>query len=352
MVAIIFERELREVAQSINVCLEGRNMAKISVIVPVYNVEPYLRRCINSIINQTFDDFDLVLVDDGSPDRCGEICDEYAEKDTRISVIHQQNSGLSAARNVGIDWSFSESDSDWLTFVDSDDWIHLEYLEILFREAVVHRTNVCICDFQETTGKIGTTDVCMEGIDITPEEFYDTKRINSTIACGKLYKKKCFEKIRYPIGKLHEDEFTTYKILFQFPFVTFINAQLYYYFKNEQSIMHTAWSHKRLVALEAHKEQIHFFMERGFHRAYLRSVRAYVGAICNNCELLEKEKSHYELKKKLKEELRISLKMYRAEVPFNECRWAYVVAYPKFTRFYGSVERLIKGIWRRIHSRN
>ena len=174
MVAIIFERELREVAQSINVCLEGRNVAKISVIVPVYNVEPYLRRCINSIINQTFDDFDLVLVDDGSPDRCGEICDEYAEKDTRISVIHQQNSGLSAARNVGIDWSFSESDSDWLTFVDSDDWIHLEYLEILFREAVAHRTNVCICDFQETTGKIGTTDVCMEGIDITPEEFYDT----------------------------------------------------------------------------------------------------------------------------------------------------------------------------------
>lgn len=113
--------------------------------------------------------------------------------------------------------------------------------------------------------------------------------------------------------------------------------------------MHMTWSDKRLDALEAHKQQIHFFMERGFPKAYLRSVRAYVGTICNDCELLKKENSHYELQKKLKEELRISLKMYRKEVPFNECRWAYVVAYPKFTRFYSFAEWLTKGIWRKIH---
>ena len=107
---------------------------KISVIVPIYNVEPYLRRCIDSILAQTHVNFELILVDDGSPDHCGEICDEYAMHDDRIVVIHQKNCGVAAARNAGIDWTFANSDSEWLTFVDSDDYIHPEYLERLYNE--------------------------------------------------------------------------------------------------------------------------------------------------------------------------------------------------------------------------
>lgn len=324
-------------------------MAKISVIVPVYKVEQYLRRCVDSILSQTFSDFELILIDDGSPDRCGEICDEYKQRDDRVVVIHQSNGGLSAARNTGIAWCFDKSNSNWFTFIDSDDWVHPKYLEDLLHAVQKYQTKVSICEFYETIDE--GAEIAEYGKEevVTPEEFYDKNRINATVAWGKLYNRECFEKIRFPQGRLHEDEFTTYKILFQYSYIAIVKKKLYYYFRNNQSIMHMTWSDKRLDALEAHKEQIHFFMERGFHRAYLRSVRAYVGAICNNCELLEKEKSHYELKKKLKEELRISLKMYRKEVPFNECRWAYVVAYPKFTRFYSFAERLIKGIWRRIH---
>lgn len=326
-------------------------MSKISVVVPVYKVEQYLQRCVESIIKQTFSDFELILVDDGSPDRCGKICDEYAKNDRRIIVIHQQNEGLSAARNAGIDWSLSSSDSEWITFVDSDDWVHVQYLEILYREALIHRADVCVCGFLETTGNIVTENIDMDttGIDINSEEFYDRQRINATIAWGKLYRKRCFEQIRYPVGKLHEDEFVTYRILFKLPYITFVNIKLYYYFKNAQSIMHMTWSDKRLDALEAHKEQIKFFIENGFPAAYLRAVRAYVGAICNDCELLKDEKSHSELKKKLRNELRKSLKKYKKEIPFNECRWAYIVAYPAFMKFYGFTERLIKGVWRRIH---
>ena len=117
-------------------------MPTISVIVPVYKVEKYIHRCVDSILSQTFTDFELILVDDGSPDNCGKICDEYAEKDIRIHVIHQENGGLSAARNAGIDWVFANSDSEWITFIDSDDWVHPEYLErllclVLDRKSVV-----------------------------------------------------------------------------------------------------------------------------------------------------------------------------------------------------------------------
>ena len=114
-------------------------MPTISVIVPVYKVEPYLNRCVDSILRQTYQDFELILVDDGSPDRCGEICDEYARQDSRVHVIHKENGGLSDARNAGIDWVEANSDSQWLIFADSDDWVHPELLaRLLDAEAVLH----------------------------------------------------------------------------------------------------------------------------------------------------------------------------------------------------------------------
>ena len=106
---------------------------EVSVIVPIYNVELYLSRCIDSILAQTFTDFELILVDDGSPDKCGEICDKYAAQDKRIHVIHKENGGLSDARNAGIEWTLNNTSCLWITFVDSDDWVHPEYLEILYK---------------------------------------------------------------------------------------------------------------------------------------------------------------------------------------------------------------------------
>ena len=123
-------------------------MQKISVIVPVYKVEKYIHRCVDSILGQTYADFELILVDDGSPDNCGAICDEYAAKDSRVVVIHQENGGLSAARNAGIDWAFANSDSQWISFVDSDDWIHPCFLERLWQAARTYRVSISCCKFQ------------------------------------------------------------------------------------------------------------------------------------------------------------------------------------------------------------
>ena len=110
-------------------------MPEISVIVPVYKVEQFIHRCVDSILLQSFYDFELILVDDGSPDQCGAICDAYAAADNRIHVIHQKNGGLSAARNTGIDYVMANSKSHWLTFVDSDDWLHPDFLKVLYTTA-------------------------------------------------------------------------------------------------------------------------------------------------------------------------------------------------------------------------
>ncbi|GMO37902.1 MAG: hypothetical protein Ta2B_17610 [Termitinemataceae bacterium] len=123
-------------------------MPVISVIIPVYNVEHYLRRCLDSVLAQTFTDFECILIDDGSPDKSPAICDEYAKKDSRFVVIHQANAGVSAARNAGLDIAQGE----WITFVDSDDWIEPDMLRVLYQNAVKHQSDVSVCGVQRTDG--------------------------------------------------------------------------------------------------------------------------------------------------------------------------------------------------------
>ena len=196
----------------------------ISVIVPVYKVEKYIHRCVDSILAQTFTDFELILVDDGSPDNCGKICDEYAEKDNRIHVIHKENGGLSDARNAGIDWAFANSDSEWITFIDSDDWIHPKYLEALYNAVKETGCEISICGYEETTGDSPKVDdINLQAVIVSTEDFFCEHNVNAVVAWGKLYKKELFREIRYPVGKLHEDEFTTYKLLFQYENCAFVN---------------------------------------------------------------------------------------------------------------------------------
>ena len=237
-------------------------MPTISVIVPVYKVEKYIHRCVDSILGQTFIDFELILVDDGSPDNCPAICDEYAEKDNRVHVIHQENGGLSAARNAGIDWAFANSDSQWLSFIDSDDWVHPEYLERLLDAAAENNVDLSICGYKGTSGE---EVVCFEKqFDVTlwtPKDFYTSNEINATIAWGKLYRKECFDTIRYPVGKIHEDEYTTYKILFEQDSIVYIAAPLYAYYNNPDGITKSKWSIRRLDLLEALEERILYFTE-------------------------------------------------------------------------------------------
>ena len=207
-------------------------MARIAVIVPVYKVEAYLHRCVDSILAQTFTDFELILVDDGSPDNCGAICDEYAEKDSRVHVIHKENGGLSSARNAGIDWAIEHSDSEWLTFIDSDDWIHPRYCDYLLKAAVEGSTSISTCRYIKVTESVPMADAEFSFTTDDWLDYYLQDTVNGIVAVCKLYSKEIFREFRYPIGRLHEDEFLTYKLLLKAGTIASTRLALYYYFYN------------------------------------------------------------------------------------------------------------------------
>lgn len=319
---------------------------KISVIVPVYNVEKYLPRCLDSLLSQTFSEFDLILVDDGSPDKCGMICDQYAATDKRIYVIHQKNVGLSAARNRGIEWSLSNSNSQWITFVDSDDWVHPQYLQILHEMVEKYKVDISVCAYRRmddnTIWNVKSYDTEEDGCWI-PEEFFSQYRVNATVAWGKLYKKSYFSNYRYPVGKIHEDEFITYQLLFGLPFIAYTRKQLYFYYINNNGIMRSDSLNKREDAVEAYIQQLEFFERNQFYMAQKSTVRAYAGELCS---WIGERKSGMNLKnknrkceKKLRKRLKCVLKQYK--IPFEECRWAYAIAYPHRVKCINFAERAL-----------
>lgn len=272
----------------------------ISVIVPVYKVEEYIYRCVYSILAQSFKDFELILVDDSSPDNCGKICDEYAQKDKRITVIHKENGGLSDARNTGIDWALKNSNSNWITFIDSDDWIHVDYLKLLYNAVKENNVDISVCGYVSTTGEddLHTKNSEINTLLCTPEDFFINNSINAVVTWGKLYKKSLWNDIRYPYGKIHEDEFTTHKLLFKCSQIAFVDAVLYYYYTNFNGIMGKRWTPKRLEALDAIESRMLFFKDNGFEKAYQWNVNTlvmfYYGnyiKILNNNEIPNKKVS-------------------------------------------------------------
>lgn len=324
-------------------------MPTISVIVPVYNVESYLNRCVDSILEQTFTDFDLILVDDGSPDNCPAICDKYTEKDSRIHAIHQKNGGLSAARNAGIDWAFENSDSLWLTFIDSDDWIHPEYLCSLLNAAMDNNVSVSICGYLRTDDRnLGIKVNNLTAILCTPERFFVDKIENATVAWGKLYRKSCFRTLRYPVGKLHEDEFITYKILFSFSLIAFISAPLYYYYQNKSSIMGMKWSPKRLEAFEAYDEQLLFFERLGNYTVLRKRIKS--DLIVAQMQLQEIRKLSKQEQKKYKYAFcYLRKRMKKIMIKYHFLRivdwpsdaWLVEEAFPVVMQFYWWIHQII-----------
>lgn len=231
----------------------------VSIIIPIYKVEPYLRRCLDSIVNQTYTNLEIILVDDGSPDNCPQICDEYAEKDKRIVVLHKENGGLSDARNVGLDICKGE----YISFVDSDDWVDEKYIEILLELAIKENADIAIGE------NIQTSDICSKPDNSSKIQTYSSKEalyhlfsqnhIAFTISCGKLYRKELFSNLHFPIGKYHEDEFTTYILFYRSKKIVYTNSILYYYFRHSNSI--TGSRHPWDV-LEVFEQRYLFFKEK------------------------------------------------------------------------------------------
>lgn len=225
-------------------------MPAVSVIVPVYKVEQYLAECIDSILAQTFTDFELILIDDGSPDNCGEICEEYKKKDNRIIVIHKENGGLSDARNKGIDIAKGE----YLTFVDSDDLIHVDYLNTLFSLVKEYDADISMCSMEEfpdgskctldTKNTIEDHPIVISGRDACFHLFIMDGLI-SVSAWGKLYASHLYKSLRFPYGRINEDQGTTPIAFYNAATVAVTSLKYYKYRNRENSIMHQEFNIKR-----------------------------------------------------------------------------------------------------------
>ena len=315
-------------------------MATISVIVPVYKVEAFLARCVDSILAQSYGDFELILVDDGSPDNCGAMCDAYAGKDSRIHVIHQKNGGLSAARNTGIDWVFRNSGSRWLAFVDSDDWVHPEYLRTLLETAEAENCLISACGFYRSAGEPIPEDDERESLTLEAEEYYcgDFHEGVTAVAWNKLYHRSLFRKLRYPVGKLHEDEFTTYQAIFAAGKVAVTPVRLHAYYSNPDGIMNAQWSPKRMHMLEAFDAQIAFAREGGHSRLLRKALES--GIYSTYAQLGAAPKV---FRKELRRRLAGLLKQGRElGLGYGQLHWAYEAAYPcrAFWWLMGKVKKL------------
>lgn len=254
-------------------------MPVLSIIVPVYRVEKYLRKCVDSILSQTFKDFELILVDDGSPDSCGKICDEYAMLDSRIRVIHQANKGLSAARNAGLDICKGK----FIAFVDSDDYIEPNMYEILIRNIIKHNTDIAVCgikNYFDNKPQNNETESCesFKEMVLTKEQCFDMifskNDIITVVAWNKVYRREVFSNIRYPEGQIYEDIYVIVDILSQCNAVFVTAAKLYNYRRHNGSISGSKYNDREIDRIISSEKNYSFF--KAYYPQYLEHVKAYL----------------------------------------------------------------------------
>lgn len=234
---------------------------KISIIVPVYNVEKYIHKCIDSILNQTFKDFELILVDDGSTDNCGQICDEYAKKDSRVIVIHKENGGQATARNIALDIAKGE----YIGFVDSDDYIEFDMYEFLYNLCIDNNCDIANCSstiyFKNKVKVNGGHDLMI----------HDTKSAMKVLTEGVLYdeclwtkliKKELFNGLKIPEGIAYEDTAFTYKLIDRANKVCCKGEAKYNYIKRKDSTMDRAVKNVKIDAVLVYEEMYKFMEKR------------------------------------------------------------------------------------------
>lgn len=234
-------------------------MSLVSVIVPVYNIEQYLNICMDSILAQSYHSLQIVLVDDGSTDNSGVICDEYAAKDPRVTVIHKENGGLSDARNAGIEIVKGE----YVTFVDSDDMLNPRTIEYLIDLITEYNGDISVCqsmvvqenDFDYSQFTNNSDEIIQLSDNLSIMHHLLSNKYLDVTAWGKLYRTTLFKDIRFPIGKYHEDIFTTYRIFGSSNKVIIGFIQYYYYRSRQGSIMKSSFSPKHLDGIEGMVER-------------------------------------------------------------------------------------------------
>ena len=238
---------------------------KISVIVPIYNVEQYLDKCVESLVNQTYKNLEIILVDDGTKDKSGEMADLWSIKDERIKVIHKENGGLSDARNAGMKIATGE----YITFVDSDDWINYKMYAILINNLEKYNADISVCavkkvykeDVVNEKQVVNKEEICVLTSEEALENLLDEGILKQTV-WNKLYKREVIDGIYFEFGKIHEDEFWTYQIFGKCEKIVYTVEQLYYYLQRSGSIMDKPFSMSRLDALEARNNRLNYIKQK------------------------------------------------------------------------------------------
>lgn len=244
----------------------------ISVIVPIYNVEAYLEKCILSIVNQTYQELEIILVNDGSTDRSGDICKKF-EADKRIKLINKANGGLSDARNKGLECATGE----YIAFIDSDDYVHPQMFEIMHKFMQKEQADVVACNFQKVTENEIVTYKSLNSNNLSFEIFDKEEALCQidkvfVIACNKLYRREIFSMIRFTKGRLHEDEFVIHHILNRCDKIVVLNTPLYYYVQRDNSIMATMNMKRILDKREALRERMELVLNSSIPKAIVPTV--------------------------------------------------------------------------------
>ncbi len=299
----------------------------VSVIVPAYNTEKYLAFCLDSIIAQTHDKLEIIVVNDGSTDNTPEICDEYSKKDDRIRVIHQENHGLSSARNAALDIMTGE----YIAFIDSDDFIEAVTIDLLLRDCIEHNSETVIF------GSIDTSEIKFVNHTITNNvRTYSSEFLlnnieyisNKDSACTRFYQKSVFDKLRFPYGKRYEDSFIAYQTIENSKKVSFTDAKLYYYYLSPNSIMRSSFSENNFDILFSFDNKLEVLNRNKcekssqiVYRDYLYSVAGIIGhtKYCNRFTSEFKRKKVKELRKKYRE-----LKKLNKDNPYFKGRFKLV----------------------------
>lgn len=259
----------------------------ISIIIPVFNSEKYLKRCLDSVSKQTFADFEVILIDDGSEDSSGRICDEYAKKDKRFHVIHQANQGQAAARNVGI----GLANGKWIHFVDSDDCIHPQMLEILLHAVETSNADMSMCGFVEAKevpqsfwsgmnveDNYAVSLVCENCL----KDILENGNVRYWVVCGKLIRREIVQSCLFEKGRIYEDNAVVYRWMYNSKKIANVNKNLYFYYINDTGTTKNTFSEKQLDRLWALDQQISFYKNIKYHAMYQLIASRYVLA-CASC---------------------------------------------------------------------
>ena len=307
---------------------------KVSVIVPCFNTEKYIEECVKSIVSQTYKNLEIILVDDGSTDKTSELVDGLKKTDDRIVVVHQKNAGLSAARNTGL----KKANGKYVAFIDSDDCVAKNYIERLLAAATETKSDIVACayvKFSETSPKTSLirgvkTMTTLTGFEAF-KDYLTTKNIGFSMSCNKLYNIELFKDVKFPEGRLHEDEYTTYKLYYQANRLTVIPDGLYFYRMRENSITKSDLDEPRLIDILDQIEDVKAFVKKND----IKDVSDYLSAYEINVKnFMLKRIVDEKIKTEKKDELIDFLKSKKSEIYHNK----YVTKLPKlmypFLGFY------------------